>query len=113
MLLAKCSTDDVNIGNEAHNTALHWAAINGHIDVVKALVEAGGDPDIKNEAGHSATFEALNNNHEAVITFLIAREEELAKKGGEDSKHNTISAGKTDESTDTPEQAENTGTSSN
>eukprot|EP01134_Creolimax_fragrantissima_P007166 CFRG7166T1 len=107
-LLEHCTVENINMGNESKNTPLHWAAINGHIEVVKALVEAGGDPDLKNESGHSSTFEALNNNHEEVIGYLLAREEKLATSGGENSKHNTISAGKVDDdaTSSTTEQTE-------
>ena len=40
----------VNRQNETGNTALHWASLNGHIDVVKCLCdEFGADPFIKNQ----------------------------------------------------------------
>ncbi|KAJ5182561.1 hypothetical protein N7492_000177 [Penicillium capsulatum] len=35
---------------------LHWAALNTHLECVKALVEAGADVAIKNNAGHDAVF---------------------------------------------------------
>lgn len=46
----------VNHPNHAGNTALHWAALNTHLECVKALVEAGADVAIKNDAGHDAVF---------------------------------------------------------
>jgi ankyrin repeat protein len=33
----------VNVRNEQGNTPLHWAALNGHLEVVKALVSNGAD----------------------------------------------------------------------
>jgi len=48
----------VNQKNKNGNTPLHWAAVNGHISCVKALVAAGGDPTITNNAGHDALYEA-------------------------------------------------------
>lgn len=46
----------VNHRNHSGNTPLHWAALNTHIECVKALVEAGADVAIKNDAGHDAVF---------------------------------------------------------
>lgn len=44
--------------NSSGNTALHWAALNGHLEAVKALVEAGADPGVMNAAGRDAIVEA-------------------------------------------------------
>ncbi|KAJ3534407.1 hypothetical protein NMY22_g6940 [Coprinellus aureogranulatus] len=49
--------------NSAGSTPLHWAAVNQHLDIAKALVEFPGSPganliDIRNEAGHSPLAEA-------------------------------------------------------
>lgn len=48
----------VNHKNKSGNTPLHWAAVNGHVLCVKALVAAGGDPATTNDAGHDALYEA-------------------------------------------------------
>ncbi|KAJ5573477.1 uncharacterized protein N7459_007904 [Penicillium hispanicum] len=62
-LLQKLSAADaalrtafVNHRNHSGNTPLHWAALNTHLECVKALVEAGADVAIKNDAGHDAVF---------------------------------------------------------
>ena len=46
----------MNHRNHSGNTPLHWAALNTHLECVKALVEAGADVTIKNNAGHDAVF---------------------------------------------------------
>lgn len=46
----------VNHRNHSGNTPLHWAALNTHLDCVKALVEAGADVSTKNDAGLDAVF---------------------------------------------------------
>lgn len=46
----------VNHRNHSGNTPLHWAALNTHLDCVKALVQAGADVSIKNDAGLDAVF---------------------------------------------------------
>ncbi|KAJ5794673.1 hypothetical protein N7457_001272 [Penicillium paradoxum] len=72
-LLQKLSAADaaqrsafVNCRNYSGNTPLHWAALNTHLECVKALVEAGADLDIKNDAGHDAIFLAERKAWEAV-----------------------------------------------
>ncbi|PKX97222.1 ankyrin repeat domain-containing protein [Aspergillus novofumigatus IBT 16806] len=46
----------VNHRNHSGNTPLHWAALNTHLECVKALVEAGADIGVKNDAGLDAIF---------------------------------------------------------
>ncbi|KAJ5908297.1 hypothetical protein N7495_000979 [Penicillium taxi] len=46
----------INHRNNSGNTPLHWAALNTHLEAVKALVETGADVSIKNDAGHDAVF---------------------------------------------------------
>lgn len=48
----------VNHKNVNGNTPLHWAGMNGHLEVVKALVQAGADPGIVNAAGRDAVVES-------------------------------------------------------
>jgi len=54
----------VNHKNVSGNTPLHWAAPNGHLSCVKALVAAGADSSITNEAGHDAVYEAKYSGKE-------------------------------------------------
>lgn len=48
----------INHKNVSGNTSLHWAGMNGHLEVVKALVGAGADPEIVNAAGRDAVVES-------------------------------------------------------
>lgn len=48
----------VNHQNVSGNTPLHWAAVNGHLEVVQLLVQHGADPTIVNAAGRDAVVEA-------------------------------------------------------
>ncbi|EKG19059.1 hypothetical protein MPH_03749 [Macrophomina phaseolina MS6] len=61
----------VNLKNSAGNTALHWAALNGHLAAVKALVSLGADAAILNAAGHDAVFEAEQNGKNDVVGWLL------------------------------------------
>jgi hypothetical protein len=66
----------LNAQNKAGNTALHWAALNGHLEAVKVLLEQGGDPTITNQRGHDAVYEAEINDKKEVVEWVL-------KEGGE------------------------------
>jgi hypothetical protein len=64
--------------NQAGNTPLHWAALNGHLEVVKILVmAANADPTLTNAAGHDAVFEAELNDKMEVVEWLLGHCEGL------------------------------------
>ncbi len=87
----------VNHQNVSGNTPLHWAALNGHIEIVKALVKAGADPTIANEAGRDAVVEAEYSSQpgaDECATWLLKECEALesgtgavATEAGEGSAH--------------------------
>ena len=62
---ARQQADLINHQNVSGNTPLHWAALNGHLEIVKALVQAGADPTIVNEAGRDAVVEAEYSSKES------------------------------------------------
>lgn len=66
----------LNAQNSAGNTALHWAALNGHLESVKVLLEQGSDPTITNQRGHDAVYEAELNDKQSVVEWVL-------KEGGE------------------------------
>ena len=66
----------LNTQNKAGNTALHWAALNGHLESVKVLLEEGSDPTITNQKRHDAVYEAELNDKKEVVEWVL-------KEGGE------------------------------
>ncbi|PGH27228.1 hypothetical protein AJ80_01185 [Polytolypa hystricis UAMH7299] len=66
----------LNHRNLSGNTPLHWAALNTHLDCVKALVEAGADITLTNSAGHDATFLAERSDWNARSEEEIGKAEE-------------------------------------
>jgi ankyrin repeat protein len=66
----------LNAQNNSGNTALHWAALNGHLESVKKLLEHGADPTITNHKGHDPIYEAELNDKKEVVEWVL-------KEGGE------------------------------
>lgn len=62
---------DVNAQDDIlGNTALHRVARLGHIDYVKALIEAGADPTLKNKYGETALHLAIDSGRNDCIAYL-------------------------------------------
>ena len=59
-------------------TPLTCAADNGHIDVVKLLLENKVDPNEKNQFGKTALHIAAKKGHVDIVRFLLARDEQFA-----------------------------------
>ena len=72
-------------GDEDNDTALMKAAGQGHIEVVRFLVEQGADPNILNTQGQNALMFAAAGGHFAVVIFL------LDSGGYESERRNPIS----------------------
>ena len=53
------------------NTALHEAALNGHVDVVKVLIESGSSLYIRNNRQLTPLFVALEANQTEVVELLL------------------------------------------
>lgn len=52
-------------------TAIHYAAFNGDLQLLRELVAYGADIHIKNDTGMSALQFAAQGNQAAVITYLL------------------------------------------
>ena len=53
-------------------TALHWACIKGHTDIVRFLIEAGADQNSVNNLGSSPLLLAAWKGHDEVVLVLLA-----------------------------------------
>ncbi|KAK5778280.1 Yar1p PWA37_000474 [Arxiozyma heterogenica] len=97
----------VNLQNETGNTALHWAALNGHQPIVELLCdEFEADPFIKNCFGHDAIFEAENNNKEEVETYFLKKYDvEPASEEEDDNNAGDVQVSKGTEIEDVTKEA--------
>lgn len=69
--------DDVN---EHGNTGLHWAALGGHLEAVKFLVEQGALPALANERNYVPLDLANFNDKTAVADYFLSFLPSLEKK---------------------------------
>ena len=51
-------------------SALHGAAMFGHLDIVKMLLRAGADPKVLNRNGKTPSQTAANFEHCHIVDFL-------------------------------------------
>lgn len=72
---------DINGRVQDGYTALHLAAQEGHIEVVKLLVEKGADIDLEStERGRYAFYSACLQGHYDVANYLLPRVKNVNKR---------------------------------
>lgn len=101
----------LNKENDNGNTALHWAAYNGNLEIVKTLCENGADPFIRNKYSHDSFHEASNNDQEEVEDYLLEKygnivEEEIDDNDSEDGADAKEDAAKTGEAAEEEKEQE-------
>ncbi|OAA59217.1 ankyrin repeat containing protein yar1 [Niveomyces insectorum RCEF 264] len=73
----------LDAANAYGNTALHWAAMNGHLDVVRLLVRRGAAPALANDKNYVPLDLAGLQDHGAVVDYFLAAAEEAESGGGD------------------------------
>ena len=61
----------VNATSKAGNTALIWAARNGHLNIVKLLMSFDADINVVNKKGYTALLWATQNEHYEISKKLV------------------------------------------
>ncbi|KAI5859522.1 ankyrin [Durotheca rogersii] len=76
----------VDVKNSYGNTALHWACLGGHLDLVKLLLSRGASPTETNDKDQIPLDLAAFNNHMHVVEHFLSQSKGLesanAEKGG-------------------------------
>ncbi|KAI1372751.1 ankyrin [Hypoxylon crocopeplum] len=79
-------TPYINLQNSFGNTALHWACLGGHLDVVKLLLSRGASPAAANDKDQIPLDLAAFNNHMHVVDYFLSQSKDIeggnAKEGG-------------------------------
>ena len=57
--------------DEAGSTAVHKAAANGHLDVLKLLIQHGGDVELPDISGCTPLHVAARNGHLTCVKYLV------------------------------------------
>ena len=81
-----------NIDQKSKNdsTPLHSAADQGHLEIVKYLIEKGAKIDPKNKDGHTPHFLAAKNDHYFVVDYLTkAKKRKAENEPGQNSNRNS------------------------
>lgn len=62
--------DDVNERNEDGETALHHAAVGGHLEIARLLIECGADARAETDDGKTALQLAEENDQIEIVEYL-------------------------------------------
>jgi len=71
-------TDDhpdgyINEPDNAETSPIQMAALKGHVEIVKLLINAGAKLDVKNREGDTPLIDAVENSHSDVVELLLAQ----------------------------------------
>ena len=61
---------ELDMGDDTEKTALHYAVLNGHTNIVKILLEEGADSNLQDENGCSSLL-LLRRNIEQILPLLL------------------------------------------
>ncbi|BBH02389.1 ankyrin repeat family protein [Prunus dulcis] len=64
--------NDLNATNEEMNTPLHWACLNGHVEVVRKLIFAGANLSVLNSYERTPIDEAVTRGKMDVLDAINA-----------------------------------------
>lgn len=78
---------DINVRDMEGRAPLHDAAIHGHNDVARSLIEAGAHIDSVDEFGDSPVHHAAYKGHETLVELLRGANAKLRDPNGKTALH--------------------------
>ncbi|RYP02243.1 hypothetical protein DL764_005885 [Monosporascus ibericus] len=101
-------TPFIDAKNAFGNTALHWACLGGHLDVVRLLLSRGASPAVANDKDQIPLDLAAFNGHMHVVDHFLAQSRDLEganARGGDEG----LAAGTKDVKIDEQDEGEEEG----
>lgn len=74
----------IDLQNSFGNTALHWACLGGHLDIVKLLLSRGASPTIANDKDQIPLDLAAFNNHMHVVDYFLSTTKDMEGKNAQE-----------------------------
>ncbi|PKA55400.1 Ankyrin repeat domain-containing protein 2 [Apostasia shenzhenica] len=82
------TVQDLNASNSEKNTPLHWACLNGHVEVVKALILSGAHATVLNIYERTPMDEAVSRGKMEVVDAINTAVAQAELQGVRVSQHN-------------------------
>ena len=83
---------DVNVKDGGDRTPLHYAASNGHVSIVSALLGSGAEVNVKENRGWTPLHYAARNGHVSIVSALLGSgaEVNVKNRSGETPLHYAV-----------------------
>jgi len=96
---------DPNLQDNSGSTALHYAAMNGRVDIIQLMIEHGASLDLTNDLGNTALHLSSSRSKSGAVSVLIEQGASLDLKN--DNGETALDVAKEDEIIEILRHAEN------
>jgi len=81
---------DLSTMDDEGNTPLHWAAVGGHVELVKVLLQFGANVEIKSRDGFTPMHSVAQEDHKAVLQVLVEKGANVNAVNSDDNNNTTL-----------------------